>query len=93
MRAMNGARYRTRRRGGATGGGHYRLRREYQGAVFTTQPLHANNRSTGKRVARAVPLGHFAPAYLSTQRGFDTPCGHYNGALDYFTHDRDCGPD
>src|SRR5678816_1529348 len=31
-------------------------------------------------------LGHFTPDYLPTHRGFDHQCGHYNGALDYFTH-------
>lgn len=38
-------------------------------------------------------LGHFAPAYLPTRRGFDHQYGHYNGALDYFTHIRDGGFD
>ncbi|MBN2475859.1 MAG: arylsulfatase [Pirellulales bacterium] len=38
-------------------------------------------------------LGHFQPAYLPTQRGFDHQYGHYNGALDYFTHVRDGGHD
>lgn len=38
-------------------------------------------------------LGHFEPAYLPTQRGFDFQYGHYNGALDYFTHMRDGGFD
>jgi arylsulfatase A-like enzyme len=38
-------------------------------------------------------LGHFQPAYLPTRRGFDFQYGHYNGALDYFTHDRDGGHD
>ena len=36
-------------------------------------------------------LGHFQPAYLPTRRGFDHQYGHYNGALDYFTHVRDGG--
>ena len=36
-------------------------------------------------------LGHFQPDYLPTRRGFDTQYGHYNGALDYFTHNRDGG--
>src|SRR6185295_12763662 len=36
-------------------------------------------------------LGHFDPAYLPTHRGFDHQYGHYNGALDYFTHIRDGG--
>jgi arylsulfatase A-like enzyme len=38
-------------------------------------------------------LGHFAPDYLPTRRGFDRQYGHYNGALDYFTHVRDGGFD
>jgi len=38
-------------------------------------------------------LGHFQPEYLPLQRGFDLQYGHYNGALDYFTHYRDGGHD
>ncbi|HEX4148997.1 MAG TPA: arylsulfatase [Pirellulales bacterium] len=38
-------------------------------------------------------LGHFQPEYLPTHRGFDHQYGHYNGALDYFTHERDGGFD
>lgn len=38
-------------------------------------------------------LGHFQPAYLPTARGFDHQYGHYNGALDFFTHERDGGFD
>ncbi|MDZ4851529.1 MAG: arylsulfatase [Pirellulaceae bacterium] len=38
-------------------------------------------------------LGHFHPDYLPTRRGFDSQYGHYNGALDYFTHERDGGHD
>jgi arylsulfatase A-like enzyme len=38
-------------------------------------------------------LGHFAPEYLPLQRGFTRQYGHYNGALDYFTHERDGGWD
>ncbi len=38
-------------------------------------------------------LGHFQRAYLPTMRGFDHQYGHYNGALDYFTHIRDGGFD
>jgi arylsulfatase A-like enzyme len=38
-------------------------------------------------------LGHFKPVYLPTRRGFDRQYGHYNGALDYFTHERDGGFD
>jgi arylsulfatase A-like enzyme len=38
-------------------------------------------------------LGHFDPAYLPTRRGFGQQYGHYNGAIDYFTHMRDGGLD
>ena len=38
-------------------------------------------------------LGHFEPAYLPTSRGFTHQYGHYNGALDYNTHERDGGFD
>ena len=38
-------------------------------------------------------LGHHASGYLPTRRGFDHQYGHYNGALDYFTHIRDGGHD
>ncbi|QDT56447.1 Arylsulfatase [Caulifigura coniformis] len=38
-------------------------------------------------------LGHFKPEYQPTKRGFQHQYGHYNGALDYFTHDRDGGHD
>jgi arylsulfatase A-like enzyme len=38
-------------------------------------------------------LGHFRPEYLPTRRGFDLQYGHYNGAIDYFTHVRDGGHD
>ncbi len=38
-------------------------------------------------------LGHFQRAYLPTSRGFAHQYGHYNGALDYFTHIRDGGFD
>ncbi|MGE3806023.1 MAG: arylsulfatase [Gemmataceae bacterium] len=38
-------------------------------------------------------LGHFQPEYLPTRRGFVHQYGHYNGALDYFTHMRDGGFD
>jgi arylsulfatase A-like enzyme len=38
-------------------------------------------------------LGHFRPEYLPTRRGFDTQYGHYNGQIDYFTHERDGGHD
>src|SRR3954467_605759 len=38
-------------------------------------------------------LGHFRPEYLPTRRGFEHQYGHYNGAIDYFTHIRDGGLD
>jgi arylsulfatase A-like enzyme len=38
-------------------------------------------------------LGRSEPAYLPTRRGFDRQYGHYNGAIDYFTHVRDGGFD
>src|SRR5262245_27144490 len=38
-------------------------------------------------------LGHCRPEFLPTRRGFDHQYGHYNGALDYFTHVRDGGFD
>lgn len=38
-------------------------------------------------------LGHLNDKYLPTSRGFDRQYGHYNGALDYFTHIRDKGLD
>lgn len=38
-------------------------------------------------------LGHCRPEYLPTRRGCDHQYGHYNGAIDYFTHQRDGGHD
>jgi arylsulfatase A-like enzyme len=38
-------------------------------------------------------LGHSRSEYLPTRRGFARQYGHYNGALDYFTHERDGGFD
>ncbi len=38
-------------------------------------------------------LGHFERAYLPTAQGFTHQYGHYNGAIDYFTHNRDGGFD
>lgn len=38
-------------------------------------------------------LGHYQPEFLPTRRGFDQQYGLYNGAIDYFTHDRDGGHD
>lgn len=38
-------------------------------------------------------LGHSRSELLPLQRGFDLQYGHYNGAIDYFKHDRDGGHD
>lgn len=38
-------------------------------------------------------LGHSAREHIPTMRGFDHAYGHYNGAIDYFTHMRDGGLD
>lgn len=38
-------------------------------------------------------LGHARPDLLPTRRGFDHQYGHYNGAIDYFSHMRDGGFD
>lgn len=38
-------------------------------------------------------LGHARRDFLPTRRGFDRQYGHYNGALDHFTHLRDGGFD
>jgi arylsulfatase A-like enzyme len=38
-------------------------------------------------------LGLHERAYLPTRRGFDHQYGHYCGAIDYFTHERDGGFD
>lgn len=38
-------------------------------------------------------LGHVKPDYLPTHRGFEHQYGHYNGAIDYNTHERDGGFD
>ncbi|WP_250846970.1 sulfatase-like hydrolase/transferase [Aquisphaera insulae] len=38
-------------------------------------------------------LGHARPEFLPTRRGFEHQYGLYNGAIDYFTHERDGGLD
>jgi arylsulfatase A-like enzyme len=38
-------------------------------------------------------LGHAYRRYLPNARGFDHAYGHVNGAIDYFTHERDGGLD
>jgi arylsulfatase A-like enzyme len=55
------------------------------------QALHDGGYTTG--IVGKWHLGHFQRDYLPTRRGFDYQYGHYNGALDYFTHIRDGGFD
>lgn len=52
-------------------------------------------RSVGYRTALVGKwhLGHARRSLLPTSRGFDQQYGHYNGALDYFSHERDGGHD
>ncbi|MGL6074381.1 MAG: arylsulfatase B [Fimbriiglobus sp.] len=38
-------------------------------------------------------LGHFEREYLPTKRGFHHQYGHYNGAIDYYSHEREGGFD
>lgn len=38
-------------------------------------------------------LGHSRRSYFPIARGFDHQYGHFNGAIDYFTHDREGGLD
>jgi arylsulfatase A-like enzyme len=38
-------------------------------------------------------LGCYQRAYVPTSRGFEHQYGHYSGAIDYFTHERDGGFD
>ncbi len=55
------------------------------------QALHDVGYETG--ICGKWHLGHCQPGYLPTYRGFDHQYGHYNGAIDYFTHERDGGHD
>ncbi len=55
------------------------------------QALHDAGYTTG--ITGKWHLGHFERKYLPTSRGFDFQYGHYNGAIDYFTHERDGGFD
>lgn len=65
------------------------------GLPLTERTLPQALQSVGYETAIAGKwhLGHFQRAYLPTQRGFQHQYGHYNGALDYFTHIRDEGFD
>jgi arylsulfatase B len=38
-------------------------------------------------------LGHMRKAYFPGARGFESSYGHFNGAIDYYKHDRDGGLD
>ena len=38
-------------------------------------------------------LGHANAKFFPNNRGFDHAYGHFNGAIDYFTHMRDGGLD
>ena len=65
------------------------------GLPLDEQTLPEMLRTIGYRTAIVGKwhLGHVSREYLPTSRGFDQQYGHYNGALDYFTHDRDGGHD
>ncbi len=65
------------------------------GLPLEEQTLSQGLQSAGYKTAIVGKwhLGHFHPDYLPTRRGFDHQYGHYNGALDYNTHDRDGGFD
>ena len=58
-----------------------------------TLPEGLKSRGYATAIVGKWHLGHHQPAYLPTRRGFDRQYGHYNGAIDYFTHDRDGGHD
>lgn len=65
------------------------------GLPLDEQTLPEGLRSAGYATAIVGKwhLGHFEPTYLPTQRGFDHQYGHYNGAIDYYSHTRDGGLD
>jgi arylsulfatase A-like enzyme len=58
-----------------------------------TLPQALQSAGYATAIAGKWHLGHFAPEYLPTRRGFEHQYGHYNGAIDYFTHIRDGGFD
>jgi arylsulfatase A-like enzyme len=58
-----------------------------------TLPQALKDASSTTHISGKWHLGHFQREYLPTRRGFDTHYGHYNGALNYLTHDRDGGHD
>ena len=59
----------------------------------TTLPQMLGQAGYATAIVGKWHLGHVTPNYLPTRRGFDRQYGHYNGALDYFTHIRDGGHD
>ena len=61
------------------------------GETTLAQALGAAGYATA--IAGKWHLGHFQPEYLPTRRGFQSQYGHYNGALDYYTHQREGGHD
>lgn len=65
------------------------------GLPLDERTLPAALREIGYRTAIVGKwhLGHNRPEFLPLQRGFDRQYGHYNGALNYFTHIRDGGFD
>jgi arylsulfatase A-like enzyme len=58
-----------------------------------TLPQALKNAGYATAIIGKWHLGHHAPEFLPTKRGFDHQYGHYNGALDYNTHMRDGGFD
>ncbi len=65
------------------------------GLPVTERTLAQELKEAGYRTAITGKwhLGSVHPAFLPTARGFDHQHGCYNGAIDYFTHDRDGGHD
>ncbi len=68
---------------------------EDRGLPLAEQVLPMALKGAGYRTALVGKwhLGDFQRAYLPTSRGFDHQYGHYCGAIDYFTHERDGGFD
>ncbi len=58
---------------------------------FMPESFRAAGYQTG--MAGKWHLGHSARRYLPNARGFEQSYGHLNGAIDYFTHERDGGLD
>lgn len=58
---------------------------------FMPESFRAAGYQTG--MAGKWHLGHSARKYLPNARGFEQSYGHLNGAIDYFTHERDGGLD